>query len=145
MKIKNWDKWLLEGFNTDEYYTETDRREFIEMGRNKIPFDKVIPVTGRKRVFAKDERGVWYWTNYERSMKPEDILAYFYNLSIPGYEYYEIEIYRLEDEWYMVRTEYKGVNTDLSSGTLYREEIKYYKCDQWEGLMKLLEDKKLVK
>ena len=135
---------LFEGFNQDEYYTETDRREFIEMGRNKIPFDKVIPVTGHKRVFIKD-RGDWGWTNYKEGMKPEDILAYFYNLSIPGYDYYDIEILRLEDEGYMVRTDYKGVNMDLSSGTLYREEIKYYKCDQWEGLMKFLEDKNLIK
>lgn len=42
-------------------------------------------------------------------------------------------IYRSEDEWYYI----KYINKNSS-------EIKYYLCDQYEGLIKLLKNKELI-
>ncbi len=43
---------------------------------------------------------------------------------------YEISIAKIEDEWYLVRV--------VPIGPTYGD--KYYKCDQQEGLLKLLKD-----
>ena len=53
---------------------------------------------------------------------------------------YEIssEISELDDEWFIVFIEHKNIE---------EEEVwqQCYKCDQWDGLIKCLEDKKIIK
>ena len=41
-----------------------------------------------------------------------------------------IYVYKLQDEWYIV-----GIPSEVDSD-------KYYKCDQWDGLIKCLNDSK---
>lgn len=60
----------------------------------------------------------------------------------------EIEISELEDEWYLALIDYKVDKDEDKEDRLHRlQENKpdIFKCDQRDGLMQLLEDKKIIK
>lgn len=58
----------------------------------------------------------------------------------------EIFISQNEDEWFFVRVErkLKSLHGLSVKRKRYREYWEYYKCDQEEGVVKLLEDLKLI-
>jgi hypothetical protein len=49
----------------------------------------------------------------------------------------EISIFQIEDEYFLVKAMVRGKVGE-------KAELKYWKCDQFDGLIKFLKDKKLI-
>ena len=52
--------------------------------------------------------------------------------------YWNVTVWYCDDEWYMVKVENKIYKP-------YEKNVIYYKCDQFEGLVKLFEDNNFIK
>ncbi len=61
-------------------------------------------------------------------------------LGIKGDDYYDDwRIYQTEDEWFYVMKKIE----DIMSGP-YNDFFVYYKCDQFDGLLKYLKDNRII-
>ena len=50
----------------------------------------------------------------------------------------DMDIYEMNDEWFFVRLDPRSSRTESQFSV-------YYKCDQWDGVVQLLKDKKILK
>jgi hypothetical protein len=120
MRIK-----LFEAFNTDDYYTIVDQQTWYELMNNTI-----------------DIRG--YYNRIKNSIHEDYYLCKLMDqveLVIIIVPYSEkglnINIIRTDDEWFYVRiNKYPYINNS---------DLIVYKCDQIEGVMKLLKDLNIIK
>ena len=132
---------LFESFDFGEY-VEVDRDQCIKFGVistwKDTEFDKIIEIMEKKGFLD------WYTS--------ESKTIVFHKESIPRTRMgIKIEISSMEDEWFKVIT----TNIDLKVSVSGREpsyhsvrhrqlghvDQKYYLCDQFDGLLKLLDDK----
>jgi hypothetical protein len=115
---------LFEGFNTDEYYTNIDIATYDELVSNTIDMsDRDI------EIITKNLKYEW--------RQDKALLIY----PDPNNKSVWVLIIELEDDWFLVDfnlTYRVGVNWGPFNRTLY-------KCDQIEGLLKLLKDKDYLK
>jgi hypothetical protein len=124
--IKTWHSMnvLFEGFNTDEYYTNIDIATYDELVSNTIDMsDRDI------EIITKNLKYEW--------RQDKALLIY----PDPNNKSVWVLIIELEDDWFLVDfnlTYRVGVNWGPFNRTLY-------KCDQIEGLLKLLKDKDYLK
>ena len=130
--IKQWS--IFEGFNTDDYYQEIDYEEWYDQRLNRLNISDNLN-NRIKNLF--DSR-----SDYQK----QDSQGIFKQALLAGSVIYvdkkdkkgtlcEIKISLNDDDWYYVYI-YNEVRDKRSSG--------YYKCDQFDGLKKLLKDKEVI-
>ena len=115
---------LFEGFS-DSLYDEISYDEFsIEMDKN-----------------PNDDSSHKKWKFLEKNIKSiykTEIIHHVFTATsseVDNDHPNDICILRKDDEWYLVRIEFHRT----------RQKYGYYRCDQWEGLMRLLKDKGIIK
>ena len=132
---------LFEGFDTDEYYQEITSEEFDDLEDN----DEMIGFSPKDR-----EKLDIILNNNVGPRFIKTIRSSSYNSGFPYYnpasgggclvlmlndDYFShVAIEPLEDDYYIVFTSNNKIDGS-----------KYYKCDQWEGLMMFLKDKGIIK
>jgi hypothetical protein len=124
MRIK-----LFETFETNDYYQEVSMDEwnyFTPLMITKSNIDKIMKILPCEKMLVPLEKsncGAEY--SYLR------------------YKGEKIKIYESEDEYFYVcyfdPNQFAGLNLNLRSHGVY-----YYKCDQFEGLVKFLKDKGII-
>jgi hypothetical protein len=114
---------LFEGFGRDEYYTELSYDEY----NNEI--DKI----NRQEVveFSKEEV-----REIGSNLFPKYQVTHLFDLIVinkrDGVKFSRcVTCQKCQDEWYVCRIEMPG--------------LRCYKCDQLEGFLKLLKDKKIIR
>ena len=122
---------LFEGFNQDEYYKEITSEEFNDLEdegmivgfspKDREKLDIILNNNVGPR-FIKTIRSSSYNSGGCLVLMLND--DYFSHVVIEP----------LEDDYYIVLTSNNKIDGS-----------KYYKCDQWEGLMRLLKDKGIIK
>ena len=118
-------KYISEGFSKEEYYQEITYSDYLnESDRNP---DDPFPIN---------------LVNFlEKKIIPGYTIKTIHNFFIARIKEIDkghpndICICRNDDEWYLVRIEFH----------LSNQEYGYYRCDQVEGLIKLLKDKGIIK
>jgi hypothetical protein len=130
---------LLE--NKNEFYEEVDQSTFIDSlildDAARIRFDDKL----YKKILSLFTKDLMDWIPksnngiYKRPLLKKEVSLSLskYCISVTNF-YNAIDISITDDEWYYV----------MLSGEVIGYEIKYYKCDQYEGLVKLLKDFKLI-
>lgn len=113
---------LFENLN-DKYYTEISAEDFYS---NEGLLGK--------RDFFTDREMKWFRSNTEilstsRQRREDPNEIYSINGRSRRGNRISFTIYRIEDDYY---------------GVSLGSEFKLWKCDQWEGLMKFLKDKKII-
>ena len=133
---------LFEGFNKDEYYVEIDGfncesieidgfdYNLIDMGETFVKKLKSIGfspiINNHKGVYCMRKR---IYKGLGDKLK-YNILSF---ATLGSYnEGVEIDVYQLEDEYFVLR-----------ESVSY--EVFHFRCDQFEGLLKLLKDKGIIK
>ena len=101
---------LFEEYN--EYYTETSRREFCDATILEFTPEEIKYLSQ----LYKTINFFYRESIYRKNKWPKDDII--------------ISIYKLKDEWYILSVEPE---------THQSYSAKYYKCDQMEGLVKLLD------
>jgi hypothetical protein len=137
-------KWLklFEGFETDDYYKEVSEDEYDELATSHVNFTtyekeeikKYFHQVSREfTIYVKNlETGEIYKDTIAKTQGDPGLVEVEERYIIPK-EYFLISynhkvrmaISKIDDEWFMV---------------LLYEKGRYYKCDQIEGLKKLIED-----
>jgi len=122
---------LFEGY-LDEYYQKINRVDFdvYQWGEdnslnNRVDFDRKIMTN----IGSLLNNGF----KFDRLYIGSNVMTITGNRE-------SILIIQLEDEWFLVRQQVE----DIMSGP-YNESYNYYRCDQVEGLKKLLKDKGIIK
>ena len=131
---------LFEGFGTDDYYKEITHEEY-DLHRDSFINMSKSDSYNLKTVISDDY--------YMEDMPPlsnnpeinghliEKRFRYLYcRRKVLGVGINPFTIVSLEDDWYLVCITDQGIRPVTSF---------YYKCDQWDGLIKLLKDKGLTK
>jgi hypothetical protein len=130
---------LLE--NKNEFYEEVDQSTFIDSSilddAARIRFDDKL----YKKILSLFTKDLMDWIPisnngiYKRPLLQKDVSLSLskYCISVTNL-YNGIDIIITDDEWYYV----------MLRGEVIGYETKYYKCDQYEGFVKLLKDFKLI-
>lgn len=143
---------LFEGFDTQDYYvniSDIEGNEYINTTNTNIRWDagkimdKLLPLL--KGGFVIKNK---YYGSFSQDDKSNFISksAYFGRVSVVIHKYYnhhfqDFFILPLEDEYYVVlHKEWYYHKNSFESNVQYN----YYKCDQWDGLVKLLKDKSII-
>jgi hypothetical protein len=150
---------LFEGFNTDEYYQEVTNQDWNDYF-GMIPRDdsgKRKIINNRKlleRIINKiDPKLVVSWLGVNHDPKPNGRILSICDDSPKYYGYSKIEVFivPLEDEYFIVRV-FDRTKDNWEEAypfsipiEIMNKSFKYYKCDQREGLSKLLKDKGIIK
>ena len=120
---------LFEVFESDEYYVKITYDEFLDLtDESSEGYDCLL--TDKEKLWIEKNLTVEYWqySNHEdiieTSCRPRDIAIGASSNGSGTFRY----LYKIEDDYFVC-----SLNED--------EGITYYKCDQWEGLVKLLNDK----
>jgi hypothetical protein len=114
---------LFEGFNKDEYYQE--------IHEDTIPH--LLKSSGGYTTFSKRDLNILcddYGFNYTRWGDGSERI-YKQSKKMGRKNSFTIYIYQLPDEYFILNVYYGG----------YPIEKSFYKCDQVDGVIKLLEDK----
>ena len=117
----------LKKFNesSNEYYQTSEYNEWIDVIYSKsVEFEQKYVDEIQKRLK----------TEYYRINQHSNFIEIVYD------RWSNYEIGQAQDEWFYVRKEVQ----DIMSGP-YNESYVYYKCDQFEGLLKFLKDYGLIK
>jgi hypothetical protein len=128
---------LFESFGGE--YEEVDRDQCIKFGVISIwkdtELNKIIKIMEKKGFLD------WYTSSPDWYTSAKTIV--FHKESIPRTRMgIKIEISSMEDEWFKVITTNMGSSIFDHSFMQYNHaDRKYYLCDQFDGLLKLLNDK----
>jgi len=135
--IKTWHSMnvLLEGFSTNEYYQEIDQNTYTNFRSNTISItERNIEKITKDLKYEFEVVDITWEEEEDRLHKA--LLIY----PDPNNKSVWVLIIELEDDWFLVDfnlTYRVGVNWGPFNRTLY-------KCDQIEGLLKLLKDKGVI-
>jgi hypothetical protein len=142
---------IFEGFDKDKFYQEISYNDYMSLlghevigdprvyyGPSRIQMDwglyrKCLSLFDSSRW---SERGPYYLNkeDKEKQLEPYSLIVRNNINSI------DIVISVLDDEWFLVNVVDYGRGS-MSSGP----KESYWKCDQWDGLVKLLVDKGFIK
>jgi hypothetical protein len=138
-------KWLklFETFTQEEYYKEVTILEYFEHFNKLVRFD---PIELKKitSMMSEDYNGICgdarvrYYSNMN-----DDLTGMAHQLMIKPYEWgdtFSYFIYKKYDDWYMVEE-----IPVMTAGNYAYNSSRYYLCDQFEGLVRLLKDKGVFK
>ena len=122
-------------FELSDFFSEISEIEFYQKISLPIDFTKEEKKS-IKDLFDKKE--IWVSTD-ARFNNGKNIYIQYSTLD-RFYSKFEFSIYKLEDEWYYVLwsdlvEKNKGEYRSLVN------ENKFFKCDQWEGLIKFIDTK----
>ena len=123
---------LFEGFNNDDYYQEIDYDDWWDNREIRIEMSsRTIEVIS----------GILMFWDIDVDDNKDMISAYNQNVSIKNYDY-EIKVYEVDDEYFYVQVtrSYPG---STPAGSTFKQ-LSWYKCDQFDGLKKLLKDKEII-
>jgi len=124
--IKQWS--IFEGFNTDDYYQEIDYEEWFSQRLNRLYISDNLN-NRIKNLFDSS-------FDYQKQDSQGSVI---YVDKKEGREDIEVKIMINDDEWYYVDISIiyndNGSMFDLGGS---------YKCDQFDGLKKLLKDKEVI-
>ena len=132
---------LFEGFrfNTEDYYTNIDSATYDEL------LSDTINMTNKDiEIITKDLKYEWDEDIVGRIPGVKDIRS---KVLVIFPESGSLTINKLDDDWFIVRiSSIRDVNFQKYRWNQPDEDegITYYKCDQWEGLLMLLKDKKVI-
>jgi hypothetical protein len=148
---------LFEGFNQDEYYQEITAQDWnnfmiSDSGRRKIINNRKL----LERIINKiDPKLVVSWLGVNLDPKPNGRILSICDDSPKKYHTNRMEVFivPLEDEYFIVRffdrtnENWEDYPLSLPFEISYKSYsgTKYYKCDQRDGLVKLLKDKGIIK
>jgi hypothetical protein len=124
MRIK-----LFEMFKTDDFYHEIENGEWLRS------HDKRIVITNNVNLKIKNLFDDKFRYEISHSYKRGSFIRVMDEESIHS-EVYELDTVRIfvdNDDWFYVMISKRGSNV-----------ITYYKCDQFEGLKKLLKDLNII-
>jgi len=116
----------LKKFNesSNEYYQTSEYNEWIDVIYHKsVEFEQKYVDEIKSRLK----------TEYYRINQHSNFIEIVYD------RWSNYEIGQAQDEWFYVRNEVQRYNDP------YNESYVYYKCDQFEGLLKFLKDYGLIK
>ncbi len=118
-----------------ELYFEIDEEEFQS---NDIT-DKTIQNPDKIKALLRDD--VIFRIKTTESQVPMDYINLGYDPNKSGINdlKFKVEIFEIDDEWYLVRYEY------WKSAIYSYWSENFFKCDQFEGLVQLLQDLNLTK
>lgn len=122
-KIKQKLESLNENSSFDPMYYQIDEEEFVKLANNPETFKSEIDQI--EKILKKD------WSEIVVTHSSKMIIQTKIGSDIVGFKLIIFKIYKSIDEWFLVERE------------SYRDTI-YYKCDQMDGLMELLEDEGVV-
>ena len=133
--IKTWRSLnaLFEAFKTEDYYQEINHQEYVDLLGTYVEWSDEDEESLRRRVTDSDlnklkklfsDRPVLPCRVEDEGHEDESGDGVYVDASYDMKNSINIWIDSLEDDWYLVS-----------------DPDGYYKCDQWEGLMKLLNDK----
>jgi hypothetical protein len=133
--IKTWRSLnaLFEAFKTEDYYQEINHQEYVDLLGTYVEWSDEDEESLRRRVTDSDlnklkklfsDRPVLPYRVDDDGFKDESGDGVYVDGSYVDTESVNIWIDSLEDDWYLVST-----------------PCGYYKCDQWDGLIRLLSDK----
>jgi hypothetical protein len=125
MRIK-----LFEMFGTDDYYQEISSDDWLYHRNNTLSIISDNLNEKIKKLILSTQK--FTESGYRISGPPrlEGSIIVIDNIDI------DMRISLDDDEWYFVWFEEK-----ITKSTI---RIKYYKCDQFEGLVKFLKDKEII-
>jgi hypothetical protein len=138
-------KHINEGFNTDDYYQEIndvewDRFDPIMMTKSTIEkIQKIIPSV-KLHQGTRDCEFIRYGKllKFNRfSFEKKTEIKQWYSMTGKKYEIIGLSIFETEDEYFYVSYS-KRIDKDNVA------IIETYKCDQLDGLKKLLKDKEII-
>ncbi len=133
----------------NEYYFSIDEEEFGKSEENPVKIEKKYVDTIRS-VIKKDKWKISCFSDgsaYDAktgTLESEDEDSYDYIEIRGGGRYDVFTIYMSSDEWFYVLKDIK-MNRHPVSNVLIRNYNLFYKCDQFEGLLKLLSDYGVIK
>ena len=117
---------LYEGFNNDDYYQEIDYEEWFAQRLNRLNISDTLN-NRIKNLFDTNDRNIDYRIGHLSSGNQGSVRVDKMCQGILC----EIKISLNDDEWYYVALEREPEDT-------------FYKCDQFDGLKKLLKDKEII-
>ena len=123
---------LFEGFETEDYYIIIDNEYYYDELQERVEMSNVT-INRIKELFSEQiDHPFTHWDiDIGNMLDVINIWDHFPTQNIQGK--YEIQIFETIDEYYYIYiNNYKEHYTD------------YYKCDQFEGLVKLLKDKSII-
>jgi len=123
---------LFEGFNTDEYYIKITFDEYSDL-RDESSEGYDCLLTDKEKLWIEKNLPIecWQYSSNEDIVETSDVSRDIaIGASSNGSGKFRF-LYKLEDDYFVCI-----LNED--------EGITYYKCDQWEGLLMLLKDKKVI-
>jgi hypothetical protein len=124
--IKQWS--IFEGFNTDDYYQEIEYNEWFSQRLNRLYIsdnlnNRIKNLFDSSFDYQKlDNQGSIIFVDKKEGREENRIVSI------------EVKIMINDDDWYYV--DISNILDFNSSG--------YYKCDQFDGLKKLLKDKEVI-
>jgi hypothetical protein len=136
---------LFEGFSNDEYYIKITLEDYLILrsessegydcllsDREKLWIEKNLPIKSM----------CWQYSWHEDIFPDSTIKIWDVARDIAiGASYGSgtvISIYKIEDDYFLCSLNEDDNIRGIKSG------MQYYKCDQWEGFIMLLNDKKVI-
>jgi hypothetical protein len=131
MRIK-----LFETFENNDYYQEIESDEWFDSMNSRIEISHVL--NNIKNLFGDK----FICKERFHSGKTESIIEVTsWGPNTQSDYQYLIRITLNDDEWFYVHC---VIVKGLGKKERTKQSIKIYKCDQWEGLVKLLKDKSIL-
>jgi hypothetical protein len=123
---------VFEGFGED-YYVKIDYMDFFDLTEESSEgYDCLL--TDREKLWIEKNLPIEYWqySNHEDIVKTTDVprdiaIGVSAAHGSGGFRF----VYKIEDDYFVCSLNEKG-------------GITYYKCDQFEGFIKLLTDKNVI-
>ena len=149
---------LFEGFDTDEYYQKITEEDYLtcQFGEDNslnpgkgVDFDRKIRANIESLLNKEFNPSYTFMRNGSRNIEVTAMTIRENEYSGTSYPSQKVHIIiQLEDEWFLVR-EQVDPNREMEARYHWRigkvESYNYYRCDQVEGLKKLLKDKGIIK
>ena len=137
---------LYESFNKEDFYIKLDSFEFwdiIEYRSNLLShpdesvYNRLSNILDNDSIFDSDLRKNQLLNNRHGLGK---ILCIGLDSQISDFRCAEFGIYSMDDDYYFV-----SYYTFSTTGLRTSPDSEFYKCDQFDGLVKLLKNKGIIK
>ena len=124
---------MFELFNQSEYYKSLDENEYNDSLRTA----ELVEIPSKYLDTMRDMLSEYVSKHkYSRELSNLDGSDMYVISDRFPHKYFHIEFYMEEDEWF------SGFYFDKEDRSTYIQE--YYKCDGFEGLLRLLKDKGII-
>lgn len=125
--------YLKEYKELNLYYWEISSEEFAKF---HYPFSFIPFNTDELDILSKLDSNTDFTFNLNKEMNG-DILEPTFESGTKYDNTFDYILYKLNDEWYLVKELY----SEDEQGIFMIKQIDFYRCDQIDGLIKLLKDK----